>query len=157
MTKTPGTPCIGVCSSGIGDDVCRGCKRFAHEVINWNAYSDQERALIQQRLDQFLIQIIESKIQIQDARRLFSALRQEGISCDESKAPGHWVYSLLRSRVQQRLNPQVWGIRVRRPYHQLDSVALHTMIDREFYELSQAHYERYIEPGLKGRPNDPSI
>ncbi|MDC1160500.1 DUF1289 domain-containing protein, partial [Luminiphilus sp.] len=23
------TPCIGVCSTGVGDVVCRGCKRFA--------------------------------------------------------------------------------------------------------------------------------
>ncbi|MEC7008614.1 MAG: DUF1289 domain-containing protein, partial [Pseudomonadota bacterium] len=30
------TPCIGVCSTGIGDSVCRGCKRFSHEVIHWN-------------------------------------------------------------------------------------------------------------------------
>ena len=33
------TPRIGVCSTGIGDAVCRGCKRFAHEVIDWNGYS----------------------------------------------------------------------------------------------------------------------
>ena len=41
------TPCIGVCSTGIGDAVCRGCKRFSHEVIHWNSYSqDHKRAIV---------------------------------------------------------------------------------------------------------------
>jgi predicted Fe-S protein YdhL (DUF1289 family) len=39
--RTP-TPCIGVCSTGIGDVVCRGCKRYAQEVIHWNGYSEQQ-------------------------------------------------------------------------------------------------------------------
>lgn len=149
MTTRPGTPCVGVCSSGIGDDVCRGCKRFAHEVISWNAYSDAERASIQQRLDQFLIQIVEFKIEILDVQRLASALRQEGIPCDASKAPGHWIYKLLQFRHLEHLKPELWGFRVRIPFQHLGSAALHALIDREFYELSQAHYERYIEPGLK--------
>ena len=37
------TPCIGVCSTGIGDSVCRGCKRFSHEVIDWNSYSQEQK------------------------------------------------------------------------------------------------------------------
>ncbi|MEL0305883.1 MAG: DUF1289 domain-containing protein, partial [Halieaceae bacterium] len=37
------TPCIGVCSTGVGDVVCRGCKRFAHEVIDWNGYSPEQK------------------------------------------------------------------------------------------------------------------
>ena len=43
MTKSLKTPCIGVCSTVFGDDVCRGCKRFQHEVIQWNSYSDPEK------------------------------------------------------------------------------------------------------------------
>ncbi|MCF8976542.1 DUF1289 domain-containing protein, partial [Pseudomonas edaphica] len=26
------TPCVGLCSTVYGDLVCRGCKRFHHEV-----------------------------------------------------------------------------------------------------------------------------
>ena len=47
------TPCIGVCSTGIGDAVCRGCKRFAHEVIDWNGYSQAQKEAIDARLDRF--------------------------------------------------------------------------------------------------------
>ena len=28
-------PCIGVCSTTYGDDICKGCKRFRHEVSSW--------------------------------------------------------------------------------------------------------------------------
>ncbi|MCA4075779.1 DUF1289 domain-containing protein, partial [Pseudomonas kurunegalensis] len=33
--KSIKTPCVGLCSTVYGDTVCRGCKRFHHEVINW--------------------------------------------------------------------------------------------------------------------------
>ena len=37
MHKTKAsTPCLGICSTTYGDDVCKGCKRFVHEVISWN-------------------------------------------------------------------------------------------------------------------------
>ena len=37
------TPCVGICSTTYGDDVCRGCKRFIHEVINWNSFNPEEK------------------------------------------------------------------------------------------------------------------
>ena len=43
------TPCIGVCSTGIGDSVCRGCKRFSHEVIDWNSYSQEQKRIYRSR------------------------------------------------------------------------------------------------------------
>ena len=69
------TPCIGVCSTGIGDRVCRGCKRFAHEVIHWNSYSDEQKQLIEQRLSDFLSQCTRNKLQVVDVKRLQAQLR----------------------------------------------------------------------------------
>ena len=40
------TPCIGVCSTVFGDTVCRGCRRFSHEVVNWNAYTDEQKTIV---------------------------------------------------------------------------------------------------------------
>ncbi|NCX93995.1 MAG: DUF1289 domain-containing protein, partial [Gammaproteobacteria bacterium] len=41
------TPCIGICSTVYGGDVCRGCKRFADEVVEWNGFdSDRKRAIL---------------------------------------------------------------------------------------------------------------
>ena len=39
------TPCLGICSTtSVGDVVCRGCKRYAFEVIDWNGYDDEAMA-----------------------------------------------------------------------------------------------------------------
>ena len=45
------TPCIGICSTTFGDDVCKGCKRFSHEITNWGKFSNDERAVVNSRLD----------------------------------------------------------------------------------------------------------
>ena len=68
------TPCIGVCSTGIGDRVCRGCKRFAHEVIHWNSYTGEQKQLIEQRLADFLSRCVQNKLQVTDSQRLRSQL-----------------------------------------------------------------------------------
>lgn len=52
------TPCAGRCSTVFGDSVCRGCRRFNHEVINWNRYSNAQKQSIWQRLDAQLDQIL---------------------------------------------------------------------------------------------------
>ncbi len=62
IERTVKTPCIGVCSTGIGDRVCRGCKRFAHEVIHWNSYSNEQKQLIEERLSQFLSQDLRNEL-----------------------------------------------------------------------------------------------
>ena len=29
-----------------GDDICRGCRRFRHEITSWINYSDSEKNII---------------------------------------------------------------------------------------------------------------
>ena len=52
------TPCAGRCSTVFGDAVCRGCRRFNHEVIRWNTYTEEQRQAIWIRLDAQLDQIL---------------------------------------------------------------------------------------------------
>ena len=44
--KRSSTPCLGICSTTFGDEVCKGCKRFSHEIVNWTKYSLEEREII---------------------------------------------------------------------------------------------------------------
>ena len=44
------SPCIGVCSTSFGDDICYGCQRTSNEVIQWNTLSDREKDQINRRL-----------------------------------------------------------------------------------------------------------
>ena len=58
------TPCVGICSTTYGDDVCRGCKRFIHEVINWNSFNPEEKESVWKRLEKLKTLIMQSKISI---------------------------------------------------------------------------------------------
>jgi len=62
MNKSVKTPCIGVCSTVFGDEVCRGCKRFQHEIIQWNGYDDAAKRSVLNRLELLKVQIEEIKV-----------------------------------------------------------------------------------------------
>ena len=67
MFKTRSTtPCLGICSTTYGDDVCKGCKRFVHEVISWNKYSSHEKELVNSRLEEFKVLILKERFTIED-------------------------------------------------------------------------------------------
>lgn len=68
--KRVGTPCVGICSTTYGDTVCRGCKRFLHEVVDWNRYSDPEKRLVWRRLDELLCLVVDNYIEVTDPSRL---------------------------------------------------------------------------------------
>lgn len=143
FTRIP-TPCIGVCSTGIGDVVCRGCKRFAHEVIHWNSYNDEQKRLIDSRLDQFLMQIVASKLQIFDAQLLERQLQAQQIRYSPYKDPHVWVFQLLRAGASQIDNTHRFGFAIEPAFAQMPLMELREQIDREFFVLSEAHYQRYF-------------
>ena len=47
---TPECPCIGHCSTVLGDDVCRGCQRTFEEVIGWPQMNEEERCAVNRRI-----------------------------------------------------------------------------------------------------------
>ena len=138
------TPCIGVCSTGIGDSVCRGCKRFAHEVIRWNSYTEGEKRIVDARLNQFLAQIVGSKFRIVDLPKLRSGLALQRVVYPAHKDPLLWVYELLRAGASQIVRPEEYGLLLDAQYRDVPLAELRTMIDSEFFILSQAHYDRYF-------------
>lgn len=44
----PETPCCGLCSHCVGDDICRGCGRTVEEARDWNTYSARERGMVRE-------------------------------------------------------------------------------------------------------------
>lgn len=43
LNQQPDTPCVGICSTAIGDDVCRGCARTFGEISFWGELSRVEK------------------------------------------------------------------------------------------------------------------
>jgi predicted Fe-S protein YdhL (DUF1289 family) len=47
---TPDTPCIAICSTSQGDEVCKGCGRSFDEVQHWTAMSPGEKREVWRRI-----------------------------------------------------------------------------------------------------------
>jgi predicted Fe-S protein YdhL (DUF1289 family) len=139
------TPCIGVCSTGIGDSVCRGCKRFAHEVIHWNGYTDDQKQIIDRRLALFLSQIVATKLVVVDQKLLIWQLETQQISYQSYKSPYIWAYELLRAGASQIDELSHFGLQLQEAFKGYPLRELRLLIDEEFYLLSRAHYQRYFE------------
>lgn len=151
LFKPVKTPCIGVCSTGIGDSVCRGCKRFAYEVIDWNAYTREQKLMIALRLENFLGQVVQNYIEIVDQDLLLRQIRHQQILFKEEQNPYCWVFDLLRAGASQVTDVEVYGLRLQAGCRGLSLREIRDAIDQDFYALSCAHYERYIEPGVRAQ------
>ncbi|MFV8782393.1 DUF1289 domain-containing protein [Microbulbifer sp. SA54] len=143
------TPCIGVCSTGIGDNVCRGCKRFAHEVIDWNAYSEDQRRIIADRRDGYLANAVRSQLEIIDQQVLLSQLRHQQIRFNEDQNPYCWVFELLRAGASQIRDLNEYGLARTAASQGVSLVEVRQRIDEDFYALSVAYYQRFVAPGVR--------
>ncbi len=141
------TPCIGVCSTGIGDSVCRGCKRFSHEVIDWNGYSSDQKQAVFSRLCLLLSQVVKDKITIVDVSLLQQRIELQNINVNKELDPNCWVFDLLKAGASQIDDMKAYGFKARAQWQKLNAIQLRDKIDTEFYQLSCAHYQRYFFVG----------
>ena len=135
------TPCLGICSTTYGDDVCKGCKRFVHEIIGWPKFSQDERELVTDRLEKFKILILKDRFKIVDQDLLQIKLRENAINYNNSMDPLTWIFDLLRAAGSQSLDLKQFGITSLMSY---DSSTIKD-INQELLELSEAHHERYFK------------
>lgn len=146
LFKPVRTPCVGICSTGIGDTVCRGCKRFSHEVIDWNAYSHEQRLIIAQRLEGFLTQVVQNFVEVIDEKILLEQIKHQQIQFKKEQNPYCWVFDLLRAGASQIPDLSVYGLVLLSPWRYTSLSDIRDNIDRDFYALSCAYYDRYIDP-----------
>lgn len=140
------TPCIGLCSTVFGDSVCRGCKRFHHEVINWNGYSDEEKQSVWLRLEMLLVQVMTAKLEVFDEALLLKQLEQRQIRFVPQQSAYCWAYQLLARGARVITQLEAYGIVLLPEFRDWELPDLRDAIDREFFLLSEAHFERYIAP-----------
>ena len=145
------TPCVGLCSTVYGDLVCRGCKRFHHEVVSWNAYDEEGKRSVWLRLELLLAQVMAAKLEIFDTDLLRRQLESRQIRFVADQSPYCWAYQLIArgARVIQQL--EAYGVVLLPEFRGWSLPELRDAIDREFFLLSEAHYHRYIAPGFLNR------
>ena len=138
------TPCIGICSTTFGDDVCKGCKRFSHEITNWGKFSTDERAVVNSRLEQFKITILEEKFTISDSELFESKMNEFSINFNSSLEPITWIFDLLRASSNKDLNVNDFGVEILPAFSNLSLIELRDLINQEMLQLSEAHYYKFF-------------
>ena len=140
----PSTPCIGICSTTFGDDVCKGCKRFSHEITNWGKFSTDERAVVNSRLEQFKTTILEEKFTISDSELFESKMNEFSINFNSSLEPITWIFDLLRASSNKDLNVNDFGVEILPAFSDLSLIELRDLINQEMLQLSEAHYYKFF-------------
>ncbi len=145
MTDTR-TPCIGICSTtSLGDRVCRGCKRYAAEVIDWNSYDDGAKRAVLARIERLNIQILETRFTIIAPDRLRAGLHRLRIPHNSAQSPYSWLQNLLKKGVEGIDNLDQFGLRLTPECEGRNLPELAAEIEDELLRLAEAHFERYIQ------------
>ena len=135
------TPCIGICSTTYGGDVCRGCKRFAHEIIDWNAYGEEQKQLVWDRLSRLAAEVVAPRLAVFDDMLLAQTLRSLGVRFHADQSAAFGAMELLRALGHQRVDLTRFGIAVMPAWVQLTPGELHREINDDFYTRAEAWYD----------------
>ena len=144
------TPCVGICSTTYGDLVCRGCKRFAHEIVQWNGYDETQQDVVRERLTRLRDEILEALLVCEEPSLLQAALSEAGLT-DFAQKEG--LYQLLRFMVRREQSLAIAGLALsagaiaqpepsNQPTPELDTLHAMQLLDAESYRRAKAHYER---------------
>ena len=145
MVNRTRTPCVGICSTTYGDDVCRGCKRFSFEVINWNAFKPEEMESVWKRLEKLKSQIMASRLKVSDSKKLEESIKHFQLKIKDDLNDLSKAFEVIKQVSESFDNLDEFGIDVFEKNKSL--TFLKEEIESELYTLSKAHYEKYfIEP-----------
>ena len=93
------TPCIGICSTVYGDDICRGCQRTFQEVIDWNGLDLSQRQVIWDRLNfqaQKTLKTLSGQVKILDPQKFSEALVKYHVIQTPKHSEDFLIFLLLK-------------------------------------------------------------
>ena len=143
MKKRRPTPCVGICSTTFGDLVCRGCKRFSHEIVDWNSYDDSQKEIIWERLEKIKEQVVGQIVRRKDEKLFECAIEAQKINEQQEYQV---IYVLLQRLVRHSKQLSFAGLENASPEHEkneeeIDSLVTLQQIDKEIVVRSRAFYE----------------
>lgn len=147
QTRVP-TPCVGLCSTTYGDSVCRGCKRFAHEIVDWNRYDDAQKAAVLTRLTQLMSGVVSRYVLVTDADMLKNALDSHGLRYRKDQPPDCWAYDLFRQTRGQFARLADLGLAKLPEAESMSYAEIWDLMNSEYLAVSEGHYERYFRQPL---------
>lgn len=142
------TPCIGLCSTTYGDSVCRGCKRFAHEIIDWNRYDETQKTVVITRLGQLIGDVVARYLLVVSANDVREALVSNGLRYRATESPQWWAYDLMRQTKGRIGQLGQCGLQKRPEVQAMEPWEIWEAMNADFMAISEGHYERYFRQPL---------
>ena len=142
------TPCIGHCSTTIGDLVCKGCKRFAHEVTDWNRYSDREKHFVMMRISNFMEEAVVRYIRVVDEDKLLNTMKTCGFRYRVEQSAPCWAYDFLRQTQGKIRRLSDVGLHCEQGFESFTNEILWKKVHNDFLIKSEAHFDRYFRQTL---------
>ena len=102
------TPCIGICSTIYGDEICRGCCRHFQDVIDWNTLDSSQKKSILQQLDILTTEILEQKIELFDTALLQHKCLEFKLRIRANWNPHTWAHVLMREGMDKITQPTTY-------------------------------------------------
>jgi predicted Fe-S protein YdhL (DUF1289 family) len=130
------TPCIGICSSVYGDPICRGCKRTAKEVIDWNRYNTAEKSLIYQRLQAQMAIVLVQYIEIFNPQLLQEKIIKLNIRLHPQASDTERAFHILRLGANKINHLSHFGLRIKPKFADLSLTVLFNEMDEKIYALA---------------------
>ena len=146
MQKKTRTPCVGICSTTFGDEVCRGCKRFYFEVIDWNKFNDDEKDSVWMRLESLKTQIIYSKIRKINSEKLHSKISELDLKIKTDLNEYCQIFDLIKLVSESFDDLTEFGVTFFDENINLE--ILKKDLEEELLALSKAHYSKYFKDPL---------
>jgi predicted Fe-S protein YdhL (DUF1289 family) len=140
------SPCVGLCSTTLGDPVCRGCQRTDIEIGEWMALSAEQRDRRIVELDDLRERIAGHFLRVADEARLEEQLRRHRIRFRPEQPPLSRAVELLRVGRGRIRELHRYGLMPLKSAAGLSAAELHARLSEQL--LEEAHERRFAAPAL---------
>ncbi|TVU70577.1 MULTISPECIES: DUF1289 domain-containing protein [Cobetia] len=125
------SPCVGVCSTTVGDTVCRGCQRHDHEILDWFGYDSEQRSQRMAELDALRSHVAARWLIVHDEAVLTAQMERHRIRFRQGQSALSRAVELLRVGRTRIRDLEAYGLTVREIGNKLDPERLFSQINDE--------------------------
>lgn len=150
MTQRIASPCVGLCSTTVGDRVCRGCQRNDSEIRDWFGYSDAERQTRMEELDALRERVAGEFLHVHDAAMLQAQMERHRIRFRRDQPALSRAVELLRVGRSRIRDLTRYGLQPHGKGMHLSADELHEAINRALLEQAECRRQSL----RTGQPDD---
>ncbi|MDZ7852724.1 MAG: DUF1289 domain-containing protein [Halomonas sp.] len=137
------SPCVGLCSTTLGDPVCRGCQRVDSEIRDWPALSCEQRQRRMLELDRLRSEVAGRFLEVVDPASLEAQLRRHRIRFRDAQPLLSRAVELLRVGRGRIRDLSCYGLA---GHEGEDAVTLHERITADLLDAAERRRALISDP-----------